>query len=80
MSFRLAAPSLQFRPLEAVEYMQGKSYPLNTALSVRNLLKSAMSLSMVSRICICRISVQTSSASDKVAVLSSIAPFAVLNL
>ena len=50
------------------------THPLNPALSVMNLLKSAMSLSIASRMCICRTSAHTVSVSDKTAVLSSYAP------
>ena len=49
-------------------------YPLNTAFSSRNLLKSSISLSIASRICKCRTAVQTVSASESTAVLSSYAP------
>ena len=47
------------------------THPLKPALSCRNWLKSAMSLSIASRMCMCRSSVQTVSVSDRVAVLSS---------
>jgi hypothetical protein len=49
-------------------------YPLKPALSCKNLLKSAMSLSIVSLMCICRTVVQTLSASDSKATLSSYSP------
>lgn len=73
MSFKLAAPSLQddisFSLIPTLF-----TYPLKTAFSSKNLLKSAMSLSIASRMCICRTSVHTESASVRVAVLSSNAP------
>ena len=55
------------------------THPLKPALSCRNWLKSIMSLSIASRMCMCRSSVQTLSASDRVAVLSS-TPVCVWNL
>ena len=53
---------------------EGRAYPLNPALSVINLLKSAMSLSIASLMCMCRTSVHTVSESDRTVVLSSYAP------
>lgn len=50
------------------------AYPWKTAFSWMNLLKSAISLSMASRICICRTIVHTVSLSESIAVLSSYAP------
>lgn len=47
---------------------------MKPALSVINLLKSAMSLSIASRMCMCRTSVHTVSESERTAVLSSYAP------
>ena len=47
---------------------------MKPALSSKNLLKSAISLSIASRMCICRTSVHTVSASESTAVLSSYAP------
>ena len=55
-------------------------YPLKPACSLRKLLKSPISLSMASRICIWRTSVYTASASEIVTVVSSYVPTAVWNL
>lgn len=80
MSFRLAAPSLRFRSQKVTAVHYHEIYPLNTAFSSKNLLKSAISLSIASRMCICRTSVHTVSESDSVAVLSSYAPIDDWNL
>ena len=59
---------------------EGKAHPLKPALSSKNLLKSAMSLSIASRMCMCRTSVHTVSVSERTAVLSSYAPIEDWNL
>ena len=77
MSLSVAAPSLykQFiNNLHSFQQTEGRAHPLNPALSVINLLKSAMSLSIASLMCMCRTSAHTVSASDRTAVLSSYAP------
>ena len=53
---------------------RASTHPLKPALSAMKRLKSAMSLSIASRMCMWRTSAQTVSASESVAVLSSNAP------
>jgi len=78
MSLSVAAPSLHKQFVDIRHLLQhiqeGGAHPLKPALSVINLLKSAMSLSIASRMCMCRTSAHTVSASESVAVLSSYAP------
>lgn len=82
MSFKLATPSLHAKGGQPGEEngCLVHTYPLKPAFSLRKSLKSRMSLSMASRICIWRTSVYTVSASDSVTVVSSYAPTAVWNL
>ena len=81
ISFNEATPSLPCsRVARNTARQQHPTYPLNPAFSCMNLLKSAMSLSIASRMCKCRTSVHTESVSDRIASLSSNSPIAVWNL
>jgi hypothetical protein len=81
ISFNEATPSLSGDTIGQHNRARvGLTDPLKPAFSCINLLKSAMSLSIASRICKCRTSVHTESVSDKIATLSSYSPRAVWNL
>ncbi len=83
MSSRLVAPpslSSPYQPRPFNPLLRHTHLLRNPACSCVNALKSLINLSIASFMCMCRTSVQILSASERVAVLSSIAPSADLIL